>query len=108
MSFENDSTLMDEYIIRINKVQDYIDANLSSELSLQLLSEVANFSPYHFHRIFTSIVKEPLFKYIQRLRLEKAAFLLMLNRKKLSEKLRWIAGFQTKPAFPAHFAVILG
>ncbi len=40
MSFENDSTLMEEYIMRINKVQDYIDANLSSELSLLILNRI--------------------------------------------------------------------
>jgi AraC family transcriptional regulator len=99
MSFKNDSTLMDEYVMRINKVQDYIDANLSSELSLQQLSEVANFSPYHFHRIFTSIVKEPLFKYIQRLRLEKAVFLLITNRKKSIAEIALDCGFSSQACF---------
>jgi len=31
---------MEEYIMRINKVQDYIDANLSSELSLLILNRI--------------------------------------------------------------------
>lgn len=103
MAFENCSALMDEYVMRINKVQDYIDCNLSSELSLQLLSEVANFSPYHFHRIFTSIAKEPLFKYIQRLRLEKAAFLLISNRKKTIAEIALDCGFSSQACFSRAF-----
>lgn len=112
MALENSSALLDEYITRINKVQDYIDANLSSDLSLQQLSEVANFSPYHFHRIFTSIVKEPLFRYIQRLRLEKAAFLLIMNRKKSIAEIALDCGFSSQAcfsrAFRSHFGKSAG
>ncbi len=62
-----------EYLVRLNRVTDYIDANLTEDLDLEKIASVASFSKYHFHRIFSSITGEPLGQYIQRLRLEKAA-----------------------------------
>lgn len=103
MALEKNSALMDEYMMRINMVQDFIDENLSSELTLQQLSEVASFSPFHFHRIFSSITREPLFKYIQRLRLEKAAFLLISNRKKTIAEIALDCGFSSQACFSRAF-----
>jgi AraC family transcriptional regulator len=62
-----------EYIRRVNRVLDYLDNNYSQETGLESLASIANFSPYHFHRIFKGIVGESLYKYIQRIRIEKAA-----------------------------------
>ncbi len=47
-----------EYISRINKVIDYINDNISEKINLEKLAEIACFSQYHFHRIFTAIIKE--------------------------------------------------
>jgi AraC family transcriptional regulator len=44
-----------EYIARINRVMDYIDRNLNQELTLEELAGVANFSKFHFHRIFSAM-----------------------------------------------------
>lgn len=62
-----------EYIARINRVMDHIDRNLDRELTLEELSNVANFSRFHFHRIFRGMVGESLNQFIQRIRIEKAA-----------------------------------
>jgi AraC family transcriptional regulator len=43
---------------RINRIINYIQQNPEKDLSLQSLSKIASFSPYHFHRIFTAIVGE--------------------------------------------------
>jgi AraC family transcriptional regulator len=66
-----------EYIARINKVIDYINNNIQAELSLYNLALIASFSPYHFHRIFKAIMAENLNDFIQRVRIEKAANLLL-------------------------------
>lgn len=63
-----------EYQARINRVTDYIDCHLDEPLGLKEIAEIAHFSPYHFHRIFTFMVGETPMGYIQRLRLEKAAW----------------------------------
>lgn len=65
-----------EYRSRINRVMDYIDQHLEESLELKVIAEIANFSPYHFHRIFTFLIGETPIDYIQRLRLEKAAWKL--------------------------------
>lgn len=97
------SLLREEYISRINRVQDYIEANLSEEFSLIKLSEIANFSPYHFHRIFSMFTGETLFQYIQRVRLEKAAFFLAANPKDSITKIALDCGFANQASFAKAF-----
>lgn len=58
---------------RIGRVFRYIDENLDSELSLDKISEIAFFSPFHFHRIFKAITQETLHEYVTRRRVEKSA-----------------------------------
>jgi len=92
-----------QYLKRINKVLDYLDEHYAKSLNLQLLAEVANFSSFHFHRIFKGITGEPLNKYIQRIRLEKAAHRLKYD---LSESITNIAidcGFSNSAAFAKIF-----
>jgi AraC family transcriptional regulator len=67
------------YRARINRVIDYISENLAEELTLKQLAEIANFSEFHFHRVFRSLLNEPLNEFITRLRLEKS--MLLLRRK---------------------------
>lgn len=64
------------YLQRINLVTDYIRQHLTDDLSLNVLAEVAGFSPFHFHRIFKTITGETLADITLRLRLERAAALL--------------------------------
>lgn len=47
-----------EYRSRINRVMDYIDIHLDQPLELKSIAEIANFSPFHFHRIFTFLIGE--------------------------------------------------
>jgi AraC family transcriptional regulator len=62
-----------DYERRINRAMDYINRHLDEDLSLEALAREAAFSPYHFHRIFTAMVGEPVAAFIRRLRLERAA-----------------------------------
>jgi len=99
----NNAFLREEYISRINKVLDYIEANIGEELSLTILSNVANFSQYHFHRIFCTIVGESLSKYIQRIRLEKAALSLAANPKDTIAQIALKCGFPNQASFSRAF-----
>ena len=65
------------YIRSVNKALQYIDENLDTDLSLEKISEVACFSPFHFHRIFKAVTNETLNAYIVRKRIEKVASVLM-------------------------------
>lgn len=66
----------DEYILRICKVQDYIEKYYFQNISVEKLAEVAGFSKYHFNRIFKSILNESLSQYVNRIRIEHSLFLL--------------------------------
>ena len=93
-----------EYSNRINRVLNYLDDHYSEEHSLESLANIANFSKYHFHRIFTGVVGESLYKYIQRIRIEKAAHSLKYQPK--SESISNIAidsGFSNSASFARSF-----
>jgi AraC family transcriptional regulator len=57
----------------------HIQANLDGDLSLGHLAERAGYSAFHFHRAFQAEVGETLKAYTLRLRLERAAFRLLLH-----------------------------
>jgi AraC family transcriptional regulator len=71
--------MVKEYITRINKAFDYIEANFDKPFTLDELAGLANFSKFHFHRIFLAAVGETPFQFILRIRLEKAATFLVYN-----------------------------
>ncbi len=92
-----------EYIQRINRVLDYIDANLDKSLTLKELADVAHFSQYHFHRIFGVFFGEPLNQYIWRIRLERAAEKLLNNPKKSVTEIALDLGFSDSAVFARKF-----
>lgn len=61
------------YTARINKVMDYVNSHLDEPIDLAVLADIASFSPYHFHRIFTYLLNETPNNFVSRVRLEKAA-----------------------------------
>jgi AraC family transcriptional regulator len=61
---------------RLNKVIDYIHANLGDELQLSTLAEVADTNLYHFARAFKQSTGESPHQYVLRRRVEQAKHLL--------------------------------
>ncbi|NLF41136.1 MAG: AraC family transcriptional regulator [Bacteroidales bacterium] len=97
-----------EYISRINKAFDYIEANIQNQFSLQELASVANFSKFHFHRIFYSIVGETPFQFITRVRIEKAATLLKSAKKDSISDIAFKCGFTDISIFSRNFKATFG
>ncbi len=64
------------YKRRVHRVMEHVRRELTGDLSLAALARVAHFSPYHFHRIFKATTGETLTAFIQRARLERAAYLM--------------------------------
>lgn len=52
---------------------EFVEANLDKPITLADVSKAANFSPFHFHRIFRAFVGESVSDYIKKRRLTKAA-----------------------------------
>jgi len=91
------------YIQKINNVFTYIDDNFEGDLSLETIAQIAHYSPYHFHRIFKVITKEPLNSYINRKRVEKAAGLLFRNKELSITEIYLQCGFSSHAAFSKSF-----
>ena len=100
--------LREEYTARVNRVIDYIEANISENLSLTELADVAHFSPFHFHRIFHGMVGETLNDFIQRIRVEKAAAKLVLNPRNSITEIALDCGFSSSSAFARSFRETYG
>ena len=97
-----------EYVGRINRVLDYIRSDLTGDLCLETLAQVANFSPFHFHRLFTAIVGETVNAYIRRIRLQVAASQLMYNPKKTITRIAIDCGFSSPSSFARDFRGTFG
>jgi len=100
--------LRQQYIGRINRVIDFIDGNIDAPLSLETLSRVANFSPFHFHRIFSAMVGETLSSFIRRLRLERAASMLIDHPKQTITEIAMACGFSSSASFARAFSERFG
>ena len=60
------------------KVLHYINQNLAGDVSLETIAGIANYSPFHFQRIFSEAILESPKQYVIRLRLERAAHFIKL------------------------------
>ena len=67
---------MNEQILAVQRMQDYIEAHLEETIGLSDLAKVSVFSPWHSHRLFQEYTGLPPAAYIRRLRLAKAALRL--------------------------------
>ena len=93
----------DFYTASVNRVVDYIQENLSEDLSLKQLSEIACYSKFHFNRIFSAHMGESVYQYIKRLRLEKSAELLLANSNESITDIALMCGFENFSSFAKSF-----
>ncbi|MFT3880497.1 MAG: GyrI-like domain-containing protein [Gemmatales bacterium] len=91
------------YLDRINQVIDHITSHYAEPLRLKHLARLAHFSPYHFHRLFSSFVGEPLYAFILRLRLEKAIALMQHGSKTTLTDIALRTGFASSSDFSRAF-----
>jgi len=92
-----------EYRARINRVLDYIEQNIEREFTLDELAQISFFSKFHFHRIFSSVMNETLFDFIQRTRVEKAAYLLLADQVRPVTSITYDCGFSSPSLFSRTF-----
>jgi AraC family transcriptional regulator len=92
-----------DHHIRIRKVLAYIQENLSVDIPLAKMAEIANFSPFHFQKLFTQYVGESPKQYIMRLRLERIAHNLKLFPEQSVFELSLQSGFSSPSTFGRAF-----
>lgn len=96
--------MSDSYASRINRVIDYIQANLEQPLTLEELAREAAFSPYHFHRIFRAMMGETLNRFVARVRVEHAATRLLADANKPITDIALECGFSSSTSFAHAFS----
>jgi len=88
---------------RCLRVSDYVRRNLDAPLDLHSLAKVAHFSPFHFHRVFKSITGETLTRFVQRARLERAAYLMKASPGRKLDSIAVEVGFAAHSDFTRVF-----
>lgn len=92
-----------QYIASINRVIDHIESHLDKSLTLREPAEIACFSPFHFHRMFSAIVGEPLNQFVGRVRVERAALQLITNLNRSITDIALDNGFSSSATFARAF-----
>ena len=92
-----------EYEHRMHRVIEHIDKHLDQSLDLAQLAEVAHFSPFHFHRLFSAWMGETLGDYLRRRRVEIAAMRLASQPRLTILAAALSVGFGSAEAFTRAF-----
>jgi AraC family transcriptional regulator len=87
----------------MHRVLEYIDRQLDQQLELDTMAKVANFSPFHFHRLFGAWFGETLGDYVRRRRLEVAALRLVAQPRLPVLRVALSVGFGSTEAFARAF-----
>ncbi|MDD2286097.1 MAG: AraC family transcriptional regulator [Paludibacter sp.] len=95
------------YVARINRVMDYVEKNMDQPVDLSVMAEVAAFSPYHFHRIFTCVLGETPSNFVTRVKLEKSAQLLQDSNLLISD-IAYKCGFRNLSSYSRAFKSYFG
>lgn len=96
------------YQHQLEKVIKFIGQHLDEKLDLTQLSDIACFSKYHFHRLFTVYTGLSLQQYIRWLRLKRAAHQLTIDKDKPIIEIAINAGFESHEAFTRVFKQTCG
>ncbi len=93
---------------RIDAVIAYVERHLDEDLSLTRLSEVAHFSPCHFHRQFHAATGMTTAELVRLLRLRRAALRLAFNPQLSVTEVALDHGFGSPEAFSRAFKRVYG
>jgi AraC family transcriptional regulator len=104
----NTSRSRDVYLDRMHRVTAYVDQHLDQYLDLESLAEVAHFSPFHFHRLFSALMGETLGAYLRRRRCEVGATRLLAQPKISVLQIALGVGFGSAEAFTHAFGARFG
>ena len=93
---------------RVNAAMDYVEAHLADELTIETLAQVAHFSPFHFHRIFSAVTGETIGAFVARVRIERAATLLSARADRPVTQIALDTGFASPSSFSRAFREAYG
>jgi AraC family transcriptional regulator len=92
-----------DYVERVNRAIDHIVRNLAAPLRLEEVSAAAGFSPFHFHRVFRTLLGETLNQFVKRVRLERALYLMSHAPNRSLTEVALDCGFSSSSVFSRSF-----
>ena len=84
--------------LNMQKYTDYIKNNLTKDLSLESLANLANFSPIYFHTCFKEYTGMTLREFVEEERIKKSCILLSSNELSI-ENIAEACGFSSRSYF---------
>lgn len=93
--------------VQIKEVVRYLEQHCCEPVNLEQAAQIANLSPFHFHRVFKALVGETVAEFIRRMRHEKAAQSLMFQEKSVTT-VAFEFGFSSSQAMARSFKTYLG
>ncbi|MCM1990856.1 helix-turn-helix domain-containing protein [Oceanirhabdus seepicola] len=91
-----------DYLKTINDSITYIEENITSNLTPEDIAARAGFSKFHYHRIFSAIIKFSVATYIRKRRLSKSVQRLLDSNDKIID-MAFDYGFESSEAFSRSF-----
>lgn len=95
------------HFYKISEAIKYIDEHLGDTLSVKLIAEHFSFSPYYFHRLFTSIVGKSMIAYVRDRRIAYACKMLTETEEKVLD-IAFDLGFESAQSFSRTFRSVTG
>lgn len=93
---------MNEKILAVQSMQDYILEHMTEEITLIALANVAHFSPWYAHRLFKELTGLPPAEYIRKLRLSEASKRLKTEKSRITD-IAMATGFESVDGFTRSF-----
>ncbi len=90
----------------IENALDYIEQNLKTDITAEELARMANYSTYHYYRLFSSVTGSSVSAYILKRRLDHALAEIASGRKAIDVVLEY--GFNTYAGFYKAFVKMYG
>ncbi|HVI44988.1 MAG TPA: AraC family transcriptional regulator [Chitinophaga sp.] len=90
------------YLPMIVQVKDYINDNLSDDISLPQLADIGYLSPFHFNRLFRQITGISPYNYLVQVRLKQASMQLLHTGRSVTD-IAFDAGFNSLEHFSAAY-----
>jgi AraC family transcriptional regulator len=98
-----EETKKNNYYNSLNKLLEFIDLNLSGELGLNLLSKIAGYSEFHFHRIFHSVMGKSVLEYVIERKYIAAASRVLYDKSSTLTQIALDYGFTSSSSFSRGF-----
>jgi AraC family transcriptional regulator len=91
--------------IRLNRVYEFIEAELENQLTIAMLADIAALSPFHFVRAFRQSTGFTPHRYVRARRLERARNLLAagLNARSVAQRIGYEGFSHFRAAYRTHF-----